>query len=118
MSQELSHGDQKIQGHARSLRRTNGFAVASLVLGILSIVCACIPVLGLIVWIIAPLGLIFGLLALTRPAGKAMAVGGSICSGIGLLICVMGVVYLGQMMAARSSTTVSDAAAESSDRST
>ena len=112
MSQEPSRGDQNIYVHAQSLPQSNGFAIASLVLGILSIVCAFIPVLGLTVWIIAPLGLVFGLVALTRPAGKGMAIGGSICSGIGLLICVLGVISLANIMAARSNATVSDTAAE------
>ena len=118
MSQEPSRGDQNIYVHAQSLPQSNGFAIASLVLGILSIVCAFIPVFSLIVWILAPLGLVFGLVALTRPTGKRMAIGGSICSGIGLLICVLGVVYVGEMMAARSNTTISDTATEASDPTT
>ena len=115
MSQEPSRGDQNIYVHAQSLPQSNGFAIASLVLGILSIVCAFIPVLGLTVWIIAPLGLVFGLVALRRPAGKGMAIGGSICSGIGFLICVLGVISLADMMAARSNAPVSDTATKAGE---
>ena len=115
MSQEPSQAGQNIHVHTQALPQSNGLAVASLVLGILSIVCAFIPILWLTVWILAPLGLVFGLVALTRPVGKGMAIGGSICSGIGFLICVLGVISLADMMAARSNATVSDTAAEASE---
>ncbi len=93
--------------------QSNGLAVASLVLGILSILFAWIPIIGLIAWILAPLGLVFGLVALGKPVGKGMAIAGSICSGIGLLICLLWVIGLG--MAASSSAIVSDTASEVSE---
>src|SRR5436190_7492498 len=66
----------------------NGMAVASLVLGILSVLTGWIPIVGLVAWILAPLGLIFGFLAIGKPNGKGMAIGGLITSGLGLLICI------------------------------
>lgn len=118
MSQEPSHAGRNIHVHTQGLPQSNGLAIASLVLGIVSIMGAFIPVFSLIVWILAPLGLVFGLVALTRPARKGMAIGGSICSGIALLICVLGVISLANIMAARSNATVSDAAAEASEPAT
>ena len=75
--------------------QSNGMAVASLVLGILSILFVWIPFIGLVSWILAPVGLVLGLVALNKPAGKGMAIAGSICSGIGLLGCIGWVVLIG-----------------------
>lgn len=61
----------------------SGFAIASMVLGILSIVFACCYGIGLVLAII---GLILGVLALKqqRP-GKGMAIAGVVTSILGLL---------------------------------
>ncbi|MEJ6788558.1 hypothetical protein BrevBR_03305 [Brevundimonas sp. BR2-1] len=76
----------------------NGLGVASLVLGILSIVFGLIPVIGLISWILAPVGLVLGLVALGKPTGRNMTIGGLVTSGIGLMICILWVVGLGALM--------------------
>jgi hypothetical protein len=62
---------------------TNGLAVAALVLGILALFFFWIPFLG---WIPALIGLVLGLVALQRPEGRGMAVGGVVCSAIALAI--------------------------------
>ena len=80
--------------------QSNGMAVASLVLGILSILFVWIPFVGLVSWILAPVGLVLGLVALNKPVGKGMAIAGSICSGIGLLGCIGWVVLIGAAAAA------------------
>ena len=80
--------------------QSNGLAVASLVLGILSILFVWIPFIGLVSWILAPIGLVLGLVALNKPFGKGMAIAGSICSGIGLLGCIGWVVLIGVAAAA------------------
>lgn len=113
MSQEPYHPGQNIHVHTQAPPQSNGLAVASLVLGILSILFAWIPIIGLIAWILAPLGLVFGLVALGKPVGKGMAIAGSICSGVGLLICLLWVIGLG--MAASSSAIISDTASEASE---
>ncbi|MCS6622623.1 hypothetical protein N0B44_06860 [Roseibacterium beibuensis] len=82
--------------------QSNGMAVASLVLGILSILFVWIPFIGLVSWILAPIGLVLGLVALNKPYGKGMAIAGSICSGIGLLGCIGWVVLIGAAAAAGS----------------
>jgi len=82
--------------------QSNGMAVASLVLGILSILFVWIPFIGLVSWILAPIGLVLGLVALNKPFGKGMAIAGSICSGIGLLGCIGWVVLIGAAAAAGS----------------
>ena len=84
--------------------QSNGMAVASLVLGILSILFVWLPFIGLGAWILAPIGLVLGLVALGKPFGRGMAIAGSICSGIGLLGCIGWVVLIG--MAASVSASV------------
>ena len=80
--------------------QSNGLAVASLVLGILSILFVWIPFIGLVSWILAPIGLVLGLVALNKPFGRGMAIAGSICSAIGLLGCIGWVVLIGVAAAA------------------
>lgn len=75
----------------------NGMGIASLVLGILSILLGWIPIIGLVSWILAPLGLIFGFIALGK-TNKGLAIGGLITSGIGLLICIAWVTFLGAIV--------------------
>jgi hypothetical protein len=78
---------------------TNGLAIGSLVVGILSIVTSIIPVIGLIAWILAPIGLILGLMARKKPGGQGLAIAGIATSAIGLLLCILWVVGIGAMMA-------------------
>lgn len=72
-------------------------AVASLLLGIFAICTVWIPFFGLIAWILAPTGLVLGILALKRPAGsgRGVAIAGIVCSSIGLLGCIAWVVLIG-----------------------
>ena len=64
-------------------KKTSGLAVASLILGLLGL---CVPPLALV-------GLILGIIALVsigrsagQLGGKGLAIGGTICSGVGLLV--------------------------------
>ncbi len=86
--------------------QSNGLAIASLVLGILSIIFGIIPVIGFISWILAPVGLVLGLVALNKPTGRGMAIAGAVCSGIGLLICILWVVGIGALGAAGAASGV------------
>lgn len=65
---------------------TNGLAIASLVLGIVSILIVWIPIVGFLGAIMAVVGLVLGLLALRQPEGSAMAIGGVVCAGVSLVI--------------------------------
>ena len=96
--------DQNFQG-APVPAQSNGLAIASLVLGILSIVFGVIPVIGLISWLLAPVGLVLGLIALNKPTGRGMAIGGAVTSGIGLVICILWVVGMGAIMSTSSTVT-------------
>ena len=70
---------------------TNGKAIASLILGILSIVTSILTLVGIILGII---GLILGIVSLTEinrftQEGRKMAVGGVICSSLGILFPIL-----------------------------
>ena len=66
-------------------KKSNGFAIASLVLGIVSIVFCFIPGLILVGLITGIIGVVFGVLAKKKnPTGMATA--GLVCSIIGLIL--------------------------------
>ncbi len=83
--------------HVHVAPQDTGLAVASLILGVFAISTVWIPFIGLIAWILAPLGLILGLVALKRPVGpgRGVAIAGIVCSSIGLLGCMAWVVLIG-----------------------
>lgn len=73
-------------------RKTNGFAIAGLVLGILSVFCCCIsPIFSI-------LAIVFGAIALPqiakeKSAGKGMAIIAIVLGSIMLLLTLAGAVY-------------------------
>ena len=70
--------------------RKNGFSIAALVLGIVSIVCCCISYLGLIC---ATLAIIFAILDKKQNSSmNGMALAGLICGIIGAVIAVFTIV--------------------------
>ena len=75
--------------------QSNGLAVASLVLGIVGLLLALVPVIGFISWILAPVGLILGFIAMGKPTGKGLAIGGLVTSGLALLVCIAWVAVFG-----------------------
>lgn len=84
----------------RAPEPTNGLAIAALVLGIVSVLLGWIPIVGLVSWILAPLGLVLGLIALGKPYGRPLAIGGIVASAIGLLICLLWLFFFGAIVAA------------------
>ena len=78
-------------GYRDTGKTSNGLAIASLVLGILSLVCAFFgysAILGLIFGII---GVVLGTKA-RKVAQTGLATGGFVCSLIGLIFCAVGLV--------------------------
>ena len=72
--------------------KSNGLAIASLVLGIISIIFLCLPVLPVLTAII---GLILGIINLVKGNdGKGMAIAGVILSGISLIFGVLLIIGL------------------------
>ena len=77
---------------------STGLAVGSLITGIIALVLSLIPFIGFISWILAPAGLIMGVIAVNKPAGKGLAIGGIVTSAIALIICILWVVGMGALM--------------------
>ncbi len=78
---------------------SKGFSIASLVLGIFSLLCCCIPYVNLA---FSVLGLIFGIVSLTEAkkmpvegAYHGMAIGGIVCAALGLAVSLIILVMLG-----------------------
>jgi vacuolar-type H+-ATPase subunit I/STV1 len=72
------------------MQSADGFAVASLVTGILSIIFFWVPVMGTILGI---LGLVFGVISYKKRR-NGMALAGAICGGLGLVFSILMIVAL------------------------
>jgi hypothetical protein len=77
----------------------SGAATASLVLGILGLICSIIPIIGLISWLLAPAALITGGIGLKSPTSKGLAVGGLVTGGLALIVCLLWLVLFGAAIA-------------------
>ena len=65
------------------LQEKKGMAVASLVLGILGVLCCCIPALGPVLSII---GVVLGIISIRKMTNKGLAIAGLVVSSIGVLM--------------------------------
>ena len=77
----------------------SGAAVASLVLGILGLICSIIPIIGLISWLIAPAALLTGFLGLKSDTNRGAAIGGLVTGGLTLIVCNLWLVLIGAAIA-------------------
>ena len=66
-----------------------GMAITSLVLGIIAFLLAWFPLGSYLAVLLALLSVIFGIIAIRRPAGKGMAVAGLILGGLALVISII-----------------------------
>lgn len=79
-------------------QKTPGMAIASLVLGIVSLVSCCIYYVS---GPCAILAIIFGIVTIRKgPAGKGMSIAGIICGGVALLLVVAMLLFAGAIIAA------------------
>jgi hypothetical protein len=72
--------------------RSNGFATAGFVVGLIGLVFSFIPFIGVIAWPMVIIGLILavvGLVLAGRRGGRKMAIAGIVVSLLGLLICII-----------------------------
>ena len=74
---------------------SNGFSVASLVFGILSLVCCCIPVIDII---FAVLAIFFFAKAHKRNEQSGMATAGLVCGIIGTVLGLIGTYFIGRLL--------------------
>ncbi|MFJ7217519.1 DUF4190 domain-containing protein [Amycolatopsis sp. NPDC098790] len=72
----------------------NGLGTAGFVLGLVGLIFAFIPIIGVIAWPLVILGLVFGIVGLLRAnrgqaSNKGLAIAAVVLSAIGLVICVL-----------------------------
>jgi len=77
---------------------SNGLAITSLVLGVVSLLIVWIPIIGLIGTLLALGGLVTGILAIQRPGGRGLAIGGIVTSAISIVLTVLGFLALGALI--------------------
>lgn len=73
---------------------SNGIATGGFVVALIGAVLALVPFLGIVSWVISPVGLVLSIIGLTAAsrkdgAGRGLAIAGVILGGLGLLICVL-----------------------------
>jgi len=99
-SQENTYSDSYASNeeftYKQNAPKTNGntgFSIASLVLGILSLVCCCIGYLAIL---FAVASIVFGIISIkNNNENKGLAIAGIICSGIALVIYFIILIFVG-----------------------
>ena len=79
---------------AAPARPKNGLGTAGFVLGLVGLVFAFIPLIGVVAWPLVIIGLILSLVGLSRvrkgvATNKGLAIAGIVCSAVGLVICIL-----------------------------
>ena len=64
----------------------NSLGKASFVIGLTGLILSFIPIIGFVSWLLAPLAILFGLIALSRPS-RSLAIAGIITGALALFIC-------------------------------
>jgi hypothetical protein len=87
----------------------NGLGTAGLTLGIIALVFSFIPLIGVIAWPLAIVGLILGICGISRASkqianNRGVAIGGVICSVFALVVCTVWVAGLSAASTARNNT--------------
>ncbi|MCH8561188.1 DUF4190 domain-containing protein [Nesterenkonia sp. DZ6] len=72
-----------------------GIGIAAMVLGIVAIVFAFIPVVGLLSFLLAPLAIILGIIAVVKRRGRGQGITGVVTGAVGLVIATIGVALAG-----------------------
>lgn len=78
----------------------NGLGTAGFVLGLVGLIFAFIPIIGVVAWPLTILGLVFGIIGTLRAGrgqanNKGMAIAGTVLSAVGLVICFLWTVAFG-----------------------
>jgi hypothetical protein len=85
----MSYGNEPVQGGEPPAQGGGGLAIASLVLGIIGLIAACVPLCG---FPINLTGLILGILGLKSP-NRGMAIAGTTCSAIGMVLTIISAAF-------------------------
>ena len=80
----------------------NALGKAAFIIGLIGLVFSFIPIIGFVSWLLAPIAIIFGLIALRRPS-RSLAIAGIVTGAIALVICftwIKGAQSVGEAMSA------------------
>jgi hypothetical protein len=89
---------------------SNGIATGGFVVALIGAVLALVPFLGIVSWVISPVGLVLSIIGLTAAsrkngAGRGLATAGIILGAVGLLICTLWAIgFAGAVSESNSST--------------
>lgn len=98
---------------------SNGMATGGFVVALVGVVLSLVPFLGIVAWVISPVGLVLSVVGLTAASrkggtGRGLAIAGVILGGLGLLICMLWAIgfagAVSESNAGRSDTTFSSSA--------
>lgn len=82
----------------------NSLGKAAFIIGLIGLIMSFIPFIGFVSWLLAPLAIVFGLIALRRPS-RSLAIVGIIMGVIALFVCVQWVRGTQKVAQAMSSDT-------------
>jgi hypothetical protein len=73
-------------------RRSNGLATAGFVVALCGALLSLVPFLGIVAWVVAPVGLVLSIVGYGRSAvsgGRGLAVAGLVLGAAGLVMCFL-----------------------------
>ncbi|EMY34795.1 hypothetical protein D477_007756 [Arthrobacter crystallopoietes BAB-32] len=85
-SQYAGYPDQAGYGYQQAPKQKSGLAITALVLGIVAIGASFIPFLGMVSFILGPLAVIFGIIALVKKQKKGFSITGIVLGALGAII--------------------------------
>ena len=65
----------------------NSLGKAAFIIGLIGLILSFVPIIGFVSWLLAPLAILCGLVALRKPP-RSLAIAGLITGGLALLICI------------------------------
>ena len=80
----------------------NALGKAAFIMGLIGLLFSFIPIIGFVAWLLAPLAILFGLIALLRPS-RSLAIAGILTGALALFVCfawVKGTQSVGEAMTA------------------
>lgn len=91
-------------------RPQNGLGTAAFVLGLLAALFSWIPIVGVIGWPLSILGLVFGIVGITKvnrklATNKGLAISGTALAAVGLVLCILWTVAFGAASGAGGTTS-------------
>ncbi|WP_018331135.1 DUF4190 domain-containing protein [Actinomycetospora chiangmaiensis] len=77
----------------------NGLATAGFVVALIGAVLALIPIIGIVSWVLSPVGLVLSIVGIVAASksgiGRGLAIAGAVLGAVGLLICMIWVAVIG-----------------------